>query len=340
VHAVVAADAARVNPRASRLRTCSICCARFTSAVRWLAKAVVQKTLSYAPRSDDLNHVVQRRLYRSLPAGDAHARTKFARARQQFETFLEYGTVDDPARPVFYEFGVGWDLRVPLAYASLGVEHQILVDLHPHARSDLVNDSIRRLDAARPAHEQELGRALRPLGPPDVERIGELEPRFGIQYLAPRDARATGLDAHCVDFVSSTDTLEHVPADDIPSILVECRRLLRPDGVLSCRIDLEDHYFRFDRSLSRYNFLRYSDRTWSLVNSSLHYQNRLRYPDYVRLVRDAGFEIVRERVSWASEQQLKELSRLPLAERFRNGQTPEELAVRGVTLVARPAHAA
>lgn len=304
--------------------------------MRWLAKAVVQKALSYAPRSDDLNFVLQHRVYRSLPAGDAHARTKFARARQQLETFLEHGSLDDPADAVFYEFGVGWDLRVPLAYASLGVGRQILVDLHPHARPELVNDSIRRLDAARAAHEEELGRPLRTLGPPDIERLEELRPRFGIEYLAPADARETGLPAASVDFVSSTDTLEHVPADDIGRILVECRRLLRPGGVLSCRIDLEDHYFRFDRSLSRYNFLRYSDRRWSLVNSPLHYQNRLRYPDYVRLVRGAGFEIVRERVSWASPEQLAELSRLPLADRFRNGYTLEELAARGATIVGRP----
>jgi SAM-dependent methyltransferase len=308
--------------------------------MRWLAKAFVQKSMSYLPRSDDLNYVLQHRVYRSLPAGDAHARTKFARARQQYETFLEHAAVENPARAVFYEFGVGWDLRVPLSYASLGVERQILVDLQPHARPELVNDSIRRLDAARPVHEEQLGRPLRVLGPPDIERIADLEERLGIAYLAPRDARATDLAPRCVDFVSSTDTLEHVPETDIALILAECRRLLRPGGVLSCRIDLEDHYFRFDPKLSRYNFLRYSDRIWALLNSSLHYQNRLRYPDYVHLVCEAGFEIVRERVSWASEDQLAELSRVPLAERYRSGYSLEELGVRGVTLVARPSAAA
>ena len=106
--------------------------------------------------------------------------------------------------------------------------------------------------------------------------------------------------------------------------------------MLSCRIDLEDHYSRFDRSVSRYNFLRYSDRRWSLVNSSLHYQNRLRYPDYARLVEGAGFEILRERISWASEEQLGELSRLELAPRYR-GYSPQELGVRGATIIARPA---
>jgi SAM-dependent methyltransferase len=218
----------------------------------------------------------------------------------------------------------------------LGVERQMLLDLHPHARAELVNDSIRRLEAARPSFQEEAGRPLRSLGMPDIKATDDLE-RLGLTYLAPRDARATGLPDRSVDFVSSTDTLEHVPPDHIASILSECRRLLKPNGVLSCRIDLEDHYFRFDRSLSRYNFLRYSDRTWGLVNSSLHYLNRLRYPDYVRLVEDAGFELVEERLSRASEEQLAELAGLELAERYRDGYTLEQLGVRGVTLVARPA---
>lgn len=304
--------------------------------MRWVAKALVQKALSYAPRSGSLNYLIQRRIFRSLPAGDAHLRQKFARARQHVETFLEYAPGSDPASAVFYEFGVGWDLRVPLSYYALGVERQILVDLHPHARPELVNDSIRRLDAATPSFEEDLGRPLRPVGAPPVERMVDLE-RLGVTYLAPCDARDTGLADGSVDFVSSTDTLEHVPPEDIARILAECRRLLKPGGVLSCRIDLEDHYSRFDPSISRFNFLRHSDGAWALVNSSLHFQNRLRYPDYVQLVVDAGFEILRERVSWASPEQLEELSRLPLARRFRDGYSLVELGVRGVTLVARPA---
>src|SRR5207253_3087992 len=84
------------------------------------------------------------------------------------------------------------------------------------------------------------------------------------------------------------DVCEHVPEDDLAEIFRECHRLLRPAGAFSCRIDLQDHYSYFDRGLSRYNFLRFSDGAWRLVNSPLHFQNRLRAVDYLRLVRDAG----------------------------------------------------
>jgi SAM-dependent methyltransferase len=226
---------------------------------------------------------------------------------------------------VFYEFGAGWDLAIPLSYAGLGVGRQVLVDIRPSARVELVNETIVLLE-----------RKLGPLGGP-VSSLAELEERFGITYLAPRDARATGLESESIDFVTSTDVCEHIPEDDLAQIFRECRRLLRPGGAISCRIDLQDHYAYFDRGLSRYHFLRFSDRAWRLVNSSLHFQNRLREPDYRRLVEGARLEIVSWRPSGPSPEGLAELEAMELAPRFRKGYTPEELGVTVLSFIARRA---
>ena len=240
------------------------------------------------------------------------------------------------AEATFYEFGAGWDLAIPVAYALLGVGRQVLVDIRPSARVELVNDSLASYERLRGELEGVAGRELRPLGGP-IARLEELEERFGIRYLAPCDARGTGLPAESIEFVSSTDTCEHIPGAELAEIFRECFRLLRPGGAFSCRIDLQDHYAYFDRSLSRYHFLRYSDRAWSLVNSPLHHQNRLRSPEYLQLVRDAGFELVVEKPSGPSEAGLKELESLPLAPRFRRFP-PEELGVTVLSFVAvRPA---
>ncbi|HZJ73022.1 MAG TPA: hypothetical protein VFF36_18965, partial [Planctomycetota bacterium] len=84
----------------------------------------------------------------------------------------------------------------------------------------------------------------------------------------------------------------------------------------------------------RYNFLRFSDGTWRLVNSPLHFQNRLRSPDYLRLVREAGFELVSETPSGPSEEGRAELRSLALAERFR-GYDEDALGVTVLSFVAR-----
>jgi len=286
--------------------------------MRWVAKAALQRGLGLLPQGERLNYLFQRHVARSLPGGEAVVRRKLARARQHLEAF---GRPADDA--VFYEFGAGWDLAIPLSYAALGVGRQVLVDIRPSARAELVNETITLL-------ERELGS----LGGP-VSSLSELEERFGITYLAPRDARATGLESGSIDFVTSTDVCEHIPEEDLAQIFHECRRLLRPGGAISCRIDLQDHYAYFDPSLSRYHFLRFSDRAWGLVNSPLHFQNRLREPDYRRLVEEAGLEVVSWTPSGPSEEGLAELEAMELAPRFRNGYTPEQLGVTVLSFVAR-----
>jgi SAM-dependent methyltransferase len=301
--------------------------------MRWLAKAALQRGLGLLPQGERLNYVFQRHVAHSLPASESVFRRKFARARRHLRAFEEHGPGMPAEEAVFYEFGAGWDLNIALSYAALGVGRQTLVDIRSSVRLELVNDSLRTFERLWDELEAEADQALRPLGGP-VGSTGELEERFGIAYLAPRDARATGLPEASVDFVSSTDTCEHIPAADLARIFAECHRLLRPRGAFSCRIDLQDHYSYFDPTLSRYHFLRYSDRAWSLVNSPLHYQNRLRSPDYLRLVREAGLEVVSETASGPSAQGLAELRAQPLAPRFR-GYRLEELGVGTLSFVAR-----
>jgi SAM-dependent methyltransferase len=303
--------------------------------MRWALKALTQQALSRVPQGERLNYVLQRRVLGSLPASEEAFRRKANRAFQHFDAFAEFGPGRSIDEAVFYEFGAGWDLAVQLVYWALGVQSQTVVDIRPILRIELVNDTIAKLERLR----GELGRELRPLGRADLRGLDDLRDRFGIVYLAPRDARDTGLPAESLDFVSSTDTAEHIPERDLLGILVECRRLLKPDGLLSFRADLEDHYARVDGRVSRYNFLRYSDRRWSLFNPPLHYQSRLRYPDYVRITREAGFDIVREQVSRPSEQDLVRLRELDLAERF-GAYSAEELGVRGLTIVATRSNAA
>jgi SAM-dependent methyltransferase len=287
--------------------------------MRWVAKAALQRGLGALPQGERLNYLFQRHVARSLPGGEPVVRRKLARAKQHVEAFGR--PVEDA---VFYEFGAGWDLAIPLSYAALGVRRQVLVDIRPSARVELVNETLALLEAIE---ERSLG------GP--VSSLGELEQRFGISYLAPRDARATGLEAESIDFITSTDVCEHIPEHDLAQIFRECKRLLRPGGAISCRIDLQDHYAYFDSSLSRYHFLRFSDRAWGLVNSPLHFQNRLREPDYRRLVEEAGLEVVSWAPSGPSKEGLAQLGGLELAPRFRNGYTREQLGVTVLSFVAR-----
>ena len=301
--------------------------------MHWLAKAMLQKGVSALPRAERANYLFRRHVTHTVPRSEYRFRRKFKRALVHLDAYDRHGPGVLPADAVFYEFGAGWDLTIPLSYWALGVHRQVVVDIRRNLRPELVALTLDRIRRLAPELEAEAGRPLRVPEPGDG--IGDLARTFGIEYLAPSDARSTGLASASMDFVTSTSTLEHVPAEDILLLLTECRRILSPEGAISCRIDLRDHFSDFDENLSQYNFLRYSDRAWGLLNSSLGYQNRLRRPDYLRLFAAAGLTVVSERSATPGPAKLDELRRLALAPRFR-AYRPEDVAVTRLDVVAIP----
>lgn len=300
--------------------------------MRWIVKAAVQNALAHTPRGRDINHLLQRKLTGSLPGDDAYFRLKARKAFWHFAALERYLEGAEGGARLF-EFGAGWDLVGPLIYYGLGVDDQVVVDVAPNLRPELVAHSISQYSALRSELEASSGRSMRPLGEPSMRSSEELSERFGIRYLAPCDAQATGLPSDSVDFVSNTGVLQHVPEKQLTPILEECRRLLRSGGVMSCHIDMPDGFAQFDHKLSPYNFLRFSDRTWALVNSPFYFHNRLRARDFVALVERAGFDIVKREDHWPTEQVKDTLRGLRLAPRFRS-YTVDELAILQMSLVA------
>jgi SAM-dependent methyltransferase len=298
--------------------------------VRWLLKAALQKTIGLVPDADRWNYALQR-MSKGLPRSDNDFSWAVSEAVTHIDALRATDSSLDLAALHFYEFGAGWDLLGPLTYYALGVERQTLVDIRSNVRLELVNDVLNRLPAQLDGSRHPLARR-QPGG--HLVDLADLEARFGIRYLAPCDARATGLPDGCVDVITSTNTLEHIPPEDIAAILRECARILRKRGLMSSTIDLQDHYHWFDNSISVYNYLKFSDRAWSLINSRIHYQNRLRQSDQLSLAKHSGLEVVAAVVQEPTVEDFGALARVRLAPRFR-GYEKRDLAIRSVHLILR-----
>lgn len=256
----------------------------------WPVKVAAQWAFSWLPRGESLNYACSSWLgHWPRPIDPHYPRRHLAAVRDH---------LGDPASLTFLEFGAGWDLQGPLVFAGLGVKRQILLDVRPLARAELIDDLLRSLPSTL-----QVSYPARDAGEPTM---GYLRRGLGIEYHAPADARSMPwIMNHSIDVVTTTSTLEHIPPRDLAAILVECRRILRHGGLLISHVACDDHYAAADPRITRLNFLRYSPAFWAMANPPVQYQSRLRYPDYVRLIQQAGFKILEESPRRATEAELR-----------------------------------
>jgi hypothetical protein len=301
---------------------------------RWRLKAHVQRVLSRVPGGDEIYYNLQRHVTHSLPIPDAELLQSVGMAYRHLEVLRSLGK-EPVTTAKFFEFGGGWDLHVPIIFCGSGATDQTVVDLSRLVRVDLVQNCLERLGGLL---EGDAATALTGLSDAvggDTE-LSSITKRLGITYIAPADARDTGLPTGSIDYITSTSTLEHIPPADISLILQECQRILRVGGMASMIVDYSDHYSHFDKSIGPYNFLQFSDREWKRYNPSFHYQNRLRHPQLVELVEASAFDIVEIEAFPPSEEDVQDIRAFPLAAPFR-GIQPEELAIRTAQIVLRRA---
>jgi hypothetical protein len=268
--------------------------------VRWLAKAALQNTISVLPRSVELNAVLQRYGTGSIVMTPERVVSKLARVGgRHVEHHRRFGAGPLSSTTVV-EIGTGFAplLPVGLYLAGAAAVHTFdIVRLTNAARTaDLLAQVAAAADAGalerectwvqpkRLAHVRELAesRAL---------DLDVLLAAMGITYHVG-DATRSGLDPGSAGLFVTNNVFEHVPADAIRALLREAHRTGSAAALISHHIDLRDHYAKFDRRLGVYNSLRFSSRQWRYLNSRMEPQNRLRHTDYLRLIDEAGFELL------------------------------------------------
>lgn len=191
----------------------------------------------------------------------------------------EYGV-----RSVF-EFGAGRHLAQNI-YFSNYFESQVVVDIEELIDLELVEES--RVQILDFCHLRIDG-ALTTL-----EDLLQL----GIRYYAPVDLLNTGFPDNYFDSCVTTDTVEHIPIDQLLGVLQEVKRIVKPLGMISFSIDYSDHYAHTDPNISPLNFLKFEESEWNRFNFICHFQNRLRHFEYLEIFSTLGFEVVFEEVEW------------------------------------------
>lgn len=278
---------------------------------RWIAKALLQKTVSHLHLlpAYHLGQQIGGRLRHFHPSSRIEYAGKLA---------ADIGREHLDGASVV-EIGTGWVPVLPIALHLLGVREIHSFDLTRHLMPELTLRALRRMPECLPdlarrsgAPLAELERRFAPLA--DVARFEELTERIGLHCHAPQDVTRSAIGPESIDVIYSNLVLEHVTPEALTSILAHSRRILKPEGRCWHNVDFTDHYSHTHRGLSAINFLRYSDGFWNVIGQNdILYQNRMRRSDYLKAFEAAGFEVVRA-IDHADS--TGGIGRVPLSRRF------------------------
>jgi SAM-dependent methyltransferase len=239
----------------------------------------------------------------------------------------------DPGRGVCVEVGTGWRPFLPFVLSLLGAERVLTYDVNRWLNARYAFETFRALESRLDVVTEKAGvspallRDRYGAAAAQVHDLDSLLAAFRVEYRFPGDARRTGLADGSVDYVVSSNVLEHIPPETLREIHRETSRILKPDGLAVHRFNPADHWSHADRSVVSVNFLRFSPREWHWYGGSgLAYHNRLRCVQHLRLFEEAGLRVLshRERLDARALEALQ-LGRIPLHPDFA-GFSPEELA--------------
>jgi Methyltransferase domain len=309
----------------------------------WLLKAFAQRSIAALPNPHFWNELLQERVMHSLELTDERFDRSLTNCRNHLEQFRRYSATGRGSFSAF-ELGTGWFPVVPIGLFLSGAREVWTWDIAPLLKFNRLKltmgrflefDQGQRLQAYLPV-VPESAAMLRELmmlfeSPERLEPVQLLE-RIGIHYRVGNASRS-GLAPETVDLIISDVVLEHLSLDVLYDIFREFRRIAAPNAVMSHSIGLGDQYASFDSSITQFNFLRFSDWLWRLLNNPIIPLNRLRISDYRRAIRDSRFQIVHESNIRGDP---TELARTPVAARFRDYDV-DDLLVLYTELTAIPA---
>jgi hypothetical protein len=89
------------------------------------------------------------------------------------------------------------------------------------------------------------------------------------------------------------NVLEHINPSDLFKIHEQAYRYLdNKDGFIIHQISPSDHRAYADKSLSLWDFLKYSQSEWDQIQTRFDYHNRWRLPQYTEMFKACGYEIL------------------------------------------------
>lgn len=289
---------------------------------KWVLKAIIQKTISYLPFSHKINYLFQKYVTKGVYLTDEYFYDRLGHAKEHLQSFSKYTDKKVPENCL--EIGTGWYPIIPISFYLVGSEKIYSVDISFLTSKERLETTLRKFVEC---HEQNKLQNYTNFIPERYEKVKsilheyenltleEILKKLNIVYLI-EDARNLSLPDNSIDLVNSNNTFEHIYPELLIPILKEFRRIVKKQGgIMSHFIDMSDHFAHFDKSITIYNFLQFSDKQWKWIDNSIQPQSRIRIYDYKQIFSDLKIPITEES---CREGNIEELKSVKLANNFSN----------------------
>jgi SAM-dependent methyltransferase len=177
------------------------------------------------------------------------------------------------------EIGVGDSVSSAIIARAYGASKCYLVDTSRYAVEDVNTyaNVVAELNV----------RGLNVEGIRHASSIDELLARYKGIYLVEGTKSLMSIPDESIDFMWSQAVLEHIRVKEFDVAMAELYRIVKPDGILSHRVDLKDHLG------GALNNRRIASKMWESewMARSGFYTNRITYGDMLNRFENAGFSV-------------------------------------------------
>lgn len=279
---------------------------------KWVLKAIVQKTISYFPKRDLLNLWFQKNITKGVHFDSVHFDYKVRHAKDHIAFFRDNKNFSFTESTVI-EIGTGWYPVIPISLFLEGFGRIVSLDLNNYlSKKTLLETLVLFIQKEKENHLSQYINIKDDRWQVIKEIVAKKE-RLTLQEMCHLlrfeftvcDLSKPPINIPKAEFMCSNNTFEHIHKNLMRKILVNCKSLIKAGGIMSHFIDMTDHFCHFDKSITEYNFLKYSEKRWNIIDNDIQPQNRMRLVNYKELYKELQIPITKE-VIWPSKVHLLE----------------------------------
>ena len=265
-----------------------------------MLKALIQKTISFLPNSHRINYWFQKNITKGVQLTDEYLDDRLIHFKNHLYFYHKYfGKKIAPDS--ILELGTGWYPIIPICFFLTGAKKIYTIDIAELCNEENLTTSLKKVIEY---HERAL---LQKYVPVKADRLQilktlltdkaskkEILAKLNLTYLI-EDARKMSLQDNTIEYITSNNTFEHVYPDILKDILIDFKRVLKTNGVMSHFIDMSDHFAHMDASINIYHFLKFSEKEWDRIDNTIQPQNRWRMVHFRKLFADLNLKILEEK---------------------------------------------